>query len=924
MTVYVTTGLLTPGPPGPAGPPGDIATEPVTEYTAIATSRDGNRKLAATTGDFAHSFGGVLIDPDTALPQEWDGVGAAFTDSACWTLYWWLTPAQRAELFAELFDPADGFQVARVSMGCSDFTAHTDGAYGFPDTEDYYTYCDLPAPYDQPDGPMHGLAKGDAPLQPRWPDDRFDPALTNFSVAKDDRWIIPIVKEALAVNPSLKIYAIPHLALPMYKTWSDDWDGYFLGGWMNECGGTKDELFDVMALYFVKFLQAYEARGIPIWAVGQQNEGTATYPWPSCNWRDEDDWRFAQALAPALEAAGFGNVKMFMGESSGIGPPGASTALYPRQDGWTAHAYTGAWSSVRTWKEAHPGVSLYATEYCVDTPIWGEDWDNNATRIMDLLTNYGSGFILWNLALLLNNNNSNVPALIGGHDGVGVDGFGGGFAVRGLLTLPQANPWAGLVRNAGYYALMQVARMVRGGAVGVTVTEDTPTGLKTAAFKNPDGSIAVVTYNPTASPISTYFADKRAGQGPVLTIPAKEIVTLRWAGIPSGGTSTPATPASPTGFTATGHPGHVQLSWSHPATGVQPSGYRIDRATVSGQEKALVTTGYVTTYSDLTVDDGTTYYYTITPLADGNPGSTSTEQSAAPDTVPTPTVGVVPHEGFVTITASITGTDAPLTWEIYRSTAPGAETLLRSEAGNATESLTRNLPEINGTYYYKLRAVIGKAHSALSAEASATVTWGAGYLRDNFQRYPVGWRPGGLVPVLGPGAGWANCNDSAGADALRIATAGLRNRYGTNPALLIDIGHTAYTAELELHIPPTIGGDGAKGGVVLGSDGATAPAVGLWAEIIAYPGSWKLRLASHVPGNIATYESAAIVDTTTDTTHTLTAILTADDVTLLWDGVSMLTHTLTAGEKAGIGNRVGVVFDWDAGPLHYRKVYIHA
>jgi glucosylceramidase len=158
--------------------------------------------------------------------QQMDGFGASVTDSSGWLLYKKLDDAHRKEVMEKLFDPVRGIGLSfmRQPMGASDFAL-----------EDY-SYDDLPA-------------------------GQTDPDLKQFSIAHDQAYIIPVLREALAINPRLKIVASPWSAPGWMKT-----SGQLIGGRL------LPSSYASLAKYFVKFVQAYEAAGIPIYAVTMQNE----------------------------------------------------------------------------------------------------------------------------------------------------------------------------------------------------------------------------------------------------------------------------------------------------------------------------------------------------------------------------------------------------------------------------------------------------------------------------------------------------------------------------------------------------------------------------------------------------------------------------------------------------------------------------
>ena len=93
------------------------------------------------------------------------------------------------------------------------------------------------------------------------PAGQTDVNLTNFSIAHDTAYITPLLQQALAVNPAIKVVAVPWSAPAWMK----------LSGTMNG-GSMNTAYFPSLAQYFVKFVQAYETQGIPIYAVLPQNE----------------------------------------------------------------------------------------------------------------------------------------------------------------------------------------------------------------------------------------------------------------------------------------------------------------------------------------------------------------------------------------------------------------------------------------------------------------------------------------------------------------------------------------------------------------------------------------------------------------------------------------------------------------------------
>ncbi len=187
----------------------------------------------------------------------------------------------------------------------------------------------------------------------------------------------------------------------------------------------------------------------------------------------------------------------------------------------------------------------------------------------------------------------------------------------------------------------------------------------------------------------------------------------------------PTAPGAPTGLTATPGNGQVVLAWVAPAsTGGSPiTGYRVYRATASGGETLLATLTNVTTYTDTSVTNGTTYYYQVAARNVVGYGARSAEASAKPATVPgaprnpratrSATLGV-----NLTWTApSSTGGASITAYRIYRSTSTGTETFLVAIGNVLSYVDTATSPGVR--YYYKISAVNPVGEGARSAETNA-------------------------------------------------------------------------------------------------------------------------------------------------------------------------------------------------------------
>ncbi len=199
--------------------------------------------------------GAIMINPDRKF-QEMLGFGAAFTDAACYTFNRLDAPA-REELFHELFHPSQlGLNVCRTCIGASDYSTEVFS-------------------YDEGEP---------------------DPEMKRFSIAHDQAYVLPMLREARAQNPDLFLFSSP---------WSPP--GWMKAGGSMLGGSMRQRFFAPYAQYFLKFLQAYAAARVPIQAVTVQNEVDTDQDgrMPACSWPQEYEISFVKDhLGPVLQQNG--------------------------------------------------------------------------------------------------------------------------------------------------------------------------------------------------------------------------------------------------------------------------------------------------------------------------------------------------------------------------------------------------------------------------------------------------------------------------------------------------------------------------------------------------------------------------------------------------------------------------------------------
>jgi len=94
---------------------------------------------------------------------------------------------------------------------------------------------------------------------------------------------------------------------------------------------------------------------------------------------------------------------------------------------------------------------------------------------------------------------------------------------------------------------------------------------------------------------------------------------------------TVAPPLAPTGLSAVMRVGQVDLSWTASSNAVS---YKVKRATVSGGSYTLIGTPAGTSFSDMTVTNGSTYYYVVSAVNSGGETDSAEVEAALPQALP--------------------------------------------------------------------------------------------------------------------------------------------------------------------------------------------------------------------------------------------------------------------------------------------------
>jgi len=435
-------------------------------------------KLLSPQGIASFGTGGtqnsLTISVNSATQyQAIDGFGGSLTDSAAWVIWNDLDASQQSALMQQLFSPTSGIGLSfiRQPMGASDFAVNGN-----------YSYDDMPT-------------------------GQTDPQLVNFSIAHDTTYIIPLLQQALALNPKAQVVAVPWSPPAWMK----------ISGTMNG-GSMNTTYFPSLAQYFVLYLRAYQNAGIPISAISAQNEplnSTTSYPSESLSAADEADF-IANHLGPALSTAGLGGVKILGYEHNWDNTDYPEAILASSAGNYVAgssfHCYGGDVSAQSTVKTAYPSKDIWFTECSgtVGSSFAGDLVWNAQNLLIGATRNWARSISLWNLALDQNSGPQN----------------GGCSNCRGVVTIDTRTNPATITPNVEYYALGQLSKFVQPGAHRIDSTTFNSSGLEDVAFQNTDGSIALLVLNTNAG--SQGFAVGWKNTYFNYTLPPQSVATFVW------------------------------------------------------------------------------------------------------------------------------------------------------------------------------------------------------------------------------------------------------------------------------------------------------------------------------------------------------------------------------------------------------------
>jgi len=372
--------------------------------------------------------------------QSVDGFGFALTGGSAQHLIRMSAP-QRKKLLSELFGNGPdqvGISYLRVSIGASDLNEYV------------FSYDDLKA-------------------------GETDAELKHFSLSQDEKDVVPVLKEILAISPKIKIMGSPWSA-PVWMKSNQNVQG----------GRLMDKYYSTYASYFVKYIQAMKSHGIAIDAVTIQNEPFNDGNTPSMQFLAKEALRFIRDhLGPAFKQEGI-KTKIVLYDHNCDAPEYPISILADREaasyiDGSGFHLYAGQTSAMGKVHDAFPDKNIYFTEMMAVSKDGGFNTAYPVGRILiGALRNWSKNVILWNLAAdpKYNPHTDN----------------GGCSICQGAVTIDGDK----VERNLAYYVIAHASKFIPFGSSRIESTLTTK--VSNVAFLTPEGKRVLIVSNNSTEP----------------------------------------------------------------------------------------------------------------------------------------------------------------------------------------------------------------------------------------------------------------------------------------------------------------------------------------------------------------------------------------------------------------------------------------
>ncbi|MEY2630197.1 MAG: hypothetical protein RLZZ469_1094 [Bacteroidota bacterium] len=385
----------------------------------------------------------VFVNPDKTY-QTFVGIGGAITDASA-EVFAKLSPEKQQEFLNAYFskDKGIGYTLVRTNMNSCDFSSGS------------YTY----------------IQDGDTELK-------------TFNIQPDKQFKIPLIKKAMSTIGNKATFYISPWSPPAFMK---DNKNMLFGGKL------LPEYRQAWANYYVKYINALEKEGLPVWGLTIQNEPMAKQIWESCIFTAEEERDFLRDyLGPTLQKAGLGSKKITVWDHNRdlllqrattiLDDPQASKYVWGIGFHWY-ESWSGGdqmYENVGKVYEQYPAKNLMFTEGCVEKfdATKYQLWKNGQRYGKSMINDFNNGTVAWtDWNILLDQN-------------------GGPNHVKNFCFAPlHADTTTGeLIYTPSYYFIGHFSKFIEKGAKRVS-SAASRSQLLTTSFINGDGKVVTVVMN---------------------------------------------------------------------------------------------------------------------------------------------------------------------------------------------------------------------------------------------------------------------------------------------------------------------------------------------------------------------------------------------------------------------------------------------
>jgi glucosylceramidase len=414
----------------------------------------------------------IFINPNKTF-QKLLGIGGAITDASA-EVFSKLPEEKQQEFLKAYYDPVDGigYSLTRTTIHSCDFSSES------------YTYIE-----------------------------ENDKTLETFSIEHDRKFRIPMIKRAIeSAGGDLLLYASPWSPPAFMKDNNNVLQG----------GKLLPDYYEAWALYYTKFIKAYENEGMPIWGITIQNEPMAIQRWESCIYTAEEERDFLKNyLGPIMEKEGLADKKIVVWDHNRDLINHRANTIFDDPEA-AKYAWGIGFHWYETWaggdpmfnnlgniKESYPTKNLLFTEGCQEG-FKAENyqfWPNAERYGRSMINDFNQGTVGWTDWNIL------------------LDQTGGPNHVGNFCFSPiHGDTDSGdLIYTPSYYYIGHFSKFIRPNAQRVS-TVSSRSNLLSTSFLNENNTLVTIIMNPGDDAISyQYYVGAEVAE---LKIPPHAMQTL--------------------------------------------------------------------------------------------------------------------------------------------------------------------------------------------------------------------------------------------------------------------------------------------------------------------------------------------------------------------------------------------------------------